>query len=450
MESKRLSKLPEKVIIPLKQHKGTPCVPLVKKGDKVIIGQKIGDCKDDNDSSVHSSVCGEVQSIEMAPHPDGNKVLSVIIKTNDSTETVQFSPKKNPSQQELIEIIKNSGIVEHYGVPTQSVLKPAGKKIDIVLINATSSEWVGGKFSTPEEYGMQMIDALKLLMKAAGASKGAIVLRFDDAESISAFERVKFEGKQLQVSPLIGNRKIGYYFKDQNSDIVVVSQKRIYGKSILNFFTYNVTGRKVPPGCVPADVGVAICSVKSAKAVYDAVNEGKPYYETVISLEGLANCPSQVLVRIGTPFKDVIEACGGYPAESGKLIANGMRTGVAQYTDEVPVTKTTTRISFQKPEDVQRDEAIACTHCAMCVDACPVELIPSRLAVLADQGRFDECRKMHIDNCIECGECAVICPSKIHILQLIRYAKNAIEKAYEDLPQKESSNLKLGCACGGE
>ncbi|AGB48681.1 putative NADH:ubiquinone oxidoreductase, subunit RnfC [Methanomethylovorans hollandica DSM 15978] len=450
MESKRLSKLPEKVIIPLKQHKGMPCIPMVKKGDSVVIGQKIGDCKDNNDSSVHSSVCGEVLSIEMAPNPDGNKALSVIIKTIESDETVEFSPTKNPSQNDLIELIKNSGIVEHYGLPTQSVLNPDGKKINTVLINSTSSEWIGGKFSTPEEYGTQMLEALKLLMKAAGAAKGAIVLRSDDAESIAAFSGIRFEGKQLEVAPLIGSRKIGYYFKDQGSDIVVVSQKRIYGKRILNFFTYNVTGKKVPVGCTPADVGVAICGVKSAKALYDAVYQGKPYYETVISLGGLAHCPPQVLVRIGTPFKDVIEACGGYPSESGKLIANGMRTGVAQYTDEVPVTKTTTRISFLKPEDILRDEAIACTHCAACVDVCPVELIPSKLAVLADQGRFDECRKIHIENCIECGKCAVVCPSKIHILQLIRFAKDAIEMAYEDIPAKESSNLQLNCTCGGE
>lgn len=111
-----------------------PCIPMVKKGDSVVIGQKIGDCKDNNDSSVHSSVCGEVLSIEMAPNPDGNKALSVIIKTIESDETVEFSPTKNPSQNDLIELIKNSGIVEHYGLPTQSVLNPDGKKINTVLI----------------------------------------------------------------------------------------------------------------------------------------------------------------------------------------------------------------------------------------------------------------------------------------------------------------------------
>ena len=211
MESKRLSKLTESNNSP---NSTRVCIPMVKKGDPVIIGQKIGDSKDNNGSSVHSSVCGEVLSIEMAPHPDGNKVLSVIIKTIESDQTVEFIPTKDPSANDLIELIRSSGIVEHYGVPTQCVLRPDCKTINTVLINATSSEWFGGKFSTPEEYGTQMLEALKLLMKAAGASKGAIVLRSDDAESIAAFSGLRFEGKQLEVAPLIGSRRIGYYFKE--------------------------------------------------------------------------------------------------------------------------------------------------------------------------------------------------------------------------------------------
>lgn len=450
MEIKRLTKIPEKVIIPLKQHRGITCNPLVNVGDSVIIGQKIGECEDFMGSSVHSSVCGEVIGIEMAPNSDGNKVLSVIIETIDSNETVKFSPIKNPSKDQLLNLIRESGIVEHYGVPTHQVLNPTDKKVDTVIINATSSEWIGGTFDTPQDYSIELVDSLQLLMRAAGAPYGAIVIRSDDEESISSFEGVKYKDNYLKVFPLIGSRKLDYYYKDQNSDIIIVSQKRIYGKSILRHLTYNVTGRKVPVNGLTQDVGVAICGVKTAKALYDAVNYGKPNYETVITLEGFPSCNYPVLVKIGTPFKDIIEACGGYPKPSGKLIANGMRTGVAQYTDEVPVTKTTIRISYQNPEDISKEEQNVCIQCAFCVDVCPVELLPYKLAALADQGRFDECRQLYIGNCIECGKCAVICPSKIHILQLIKYVKDALELAYEDNPSKQSSNLKVGCECGGE
>jgi len=448
VESKRLKKIPEKVTIPLKQHQGTICEALVKKGDQVLIGQKIGKSTSYYSSDVHSSVCGEVLAIEEAPHPNGNKVMSVIIEPTDSMETVDFVSSENASQEELITLIQEAGIVEHYGAPTHAVLKPEGKSIDTVLINSTSSEWIGGKYKTPKEYADQMIDALELLMKAAGASKGAIIVRKDDKESIEAFEGVEVNGKALKVAPLVGKRRLGHYFRDQDSNIVVASQERIYGKKILNFFTYNVTGRKVKIGDDPTDVGVAVCGVKSAKALYDAVHEGRPYYETVITIEGTIDCPEYMLVRIGTPFKDIIESCN-FEGEIGKIVANGVITGVAQYTDEVPVTKGTTRISLLTEDEVIRDEAIACIHCARCVDACPVSLIPSRLTVMADQGRFDEARQMHIENCIECGRCAVVCPSKIPTLQLIRYAKDAIENAYEDAAPKQSSNLTVGC-CGGE
>lgn len=448
MEDKRLKGIPEKVVIPLRQHNGPLCKPLVQKGDKVLIGQKIGGSVSYQSSDVHSSVCGEVLSIEDAPNPDGNKILSVIIQATDSGEKVAFAPRKNPAQKDLVKIIQEAGIVEPYGAPTHTVLKPEKKKVDLVLINATASEWIGGKYASSKEYAAQMIDALKLLMKTAGATKGAIIIRKDDKASIDAFEGTKVDGKTLRVAPLLGTRRVGYYFKDQNSNIVVASQKRIYGKRILDYFTYNVTGRKVPVGCSPADVGVAICGVKSAKAVYDAVNEGTPCYETVITVEGASGGPQFMLVKIGTLFKDIIKECN-FSGEPGKIIANGVLTGVAQYTDEAPVTKGTTRITLQTKEEVVRDTPLPCTHCAMCVDVCPVPLIPSRLHVLADQGRFDECRKMNIQYCIECGRCAFVCPSKIPILQLLRFAKSAIEQAYGDAAQKESSNLKLGC-CGGE
>jgi electron transport complex protein RnfC len=123
---------------------------------------------------------------------------------------------------------------------------------------------------------------------------------------------------------------------------------------------------------------------------------------------------------------------------------------VAQYEEEVPVTKMTTSIIVQGKDEVLKDISKECIHCARCVDVCPVDLIPNRIAALANQGRFDECKQMHVENCIECGRCSSVCPSKIHIMQLLQYSKEAIAKAYEDMFEKESSNLKLGCACGSE
>ncbi len=449
MEIKTLDILPEKMVIPLKQHHGAVCEPLVKKGERVLIGQKIGDSREYFASAVHSSVCGEVIAVENFPHPGGNKVLSVVIKPEESDECVDLKPFKDLSSEELADMIKDSGIVEHHGAPTHTVLRPVGKQIDTVLINSTSSEWIGGKYKTPEEYAYQMIDALKLLMETAGASKGAIVLRTDDKDSIEAFEGIEVDNRKLLVAPLIGGRKIDYYFKEQESDIVVVSQKRIYGKNILNFFTYNVTGKRVGPGCNPTDVGVAVCGVKSAKALYDAAHEGKPYLDTVISLEGFSKDMDHIKVKIGTLFKDIIEGYG-YSGEIGKIITNGVRTGVAQYTDQVPVTKGTTRITLQKPEEVMKEEFIDCIHCARCVDVCPVEVLPSRLAIMADMGKFDECRKLHIENCIECGDCSAVCPSKIHILQLIRYAKNSIGLAYGGISLGSSEKSNGSSTSGGE
>jgi electron transport complex protein RnfC len=190
--------------------------------------------------------------------------------------------------------------------------------------------------------------------------------------------------------------------------------------------------------------------VKSTKAIHDLVNTGMPYIETVVTVSGQVNNPQHLLVKIGTTFRDVIEACGGYSGEPAKLISNGVITGVAQYEEEVPVTKMTTSIIVQGKDEVLKDISKECIHCARCVDVCPVDLIPNRIAALANQGRFDECKQMHVENCIECGRCSSVCPSKIHIMQLLQYSKEAIAKAYEDMFEKESSNLKLGCACGSE
>jgi electron transport complex protein RnfC len=225
-------------------------------------------------------------------------------------------------------------------------------------------------------------------------------------------------------------------------EVVQVSTE--YTPGMENLLVYDVTGFTAQFGGNPEDVGVGVCGVNAAYEVYDAVKSGRPSMRVPVSVVGAVGGPQSILVPIGMKFKDVIEACGGYKGEAGKLIMNGMTIGIAQYTDEAPVVKQTAGILVQTPSEVLRIDPVECTLCARCVDVCPVELLPTRLAIMADQGKFEECRMMHIMNCVECGKCVVVCPSKIPILQLIRYAKLAIEKVYADFEEKESTNVEVG------
>jgi len=418
-----LKKLPEEVVIPLVQHKGPTCNCLVSKGDTVLAGQKIGEPTVYAAAPVHASVSGTVSSIEKRPHPFGTKTTSVVITVDEMQQSIGFDPSSaSASQAKLRQVIKDAGIVEIYGRPTYNVIE----KIDTIILNATyESSLIAGCVGI-STYPNEEYEGLKFLMKAAGANKAFIAVNKNNKEALNALSNLRLE-----------------------ATIQVVQMDTEYTPGMENLLVYDVTGFTAQIGGKPEDAGVGVCGVNAAYEVYDAVTSGKPSMHVPISVTGAVGSPQSILVPIGMKFKDVIEACGGYKGESGKLIMNGMTVGLAQYTDEVPVVKQTAGILVQTGSEVLRVESIECTLCARCVDVCPVELIPSRLAIMADQGKFEEARMMHIMNCVECGKCAVGCPSKIPILQLIRYAKLAIEKAYADFEEKESPNIKLGCEPGG-
>lgn len=415
----KLEKLPEKAIIPLRQHDGIGCAPLVKKGDEVIVGQKIGECEGSELAYIHSPFCGTVASIEMMPNPGGKRILSVVLTPAECVQSVEFVPEKNAPPSRLIEIIKEAGVVEYYEKPTYLALKP-GKRIDTLVMNATFPLITHAYLDSLDK----VLGGFRLMLEAGGIDRGVIIVRADDKESLAAFKNITFEGKPLTVAPLIGKRHADYYFEDTGEEIIVLAGGKItYTPTMMNLLSADVMGRKIPLGREPADAHVVVCGVKSAKAVYDAVYEGKPYLENAVTVTGAVNNPRTVFVRFGTPIKDVIEACGGYKGEPGKLVVNGSMGGVAVYTDAAPVVKNTTGIVVQAKDEVVRDEAIACIHCARCVDACPMNLLPTRIASYSDLGRYEECEQLYAMNCIECGACAVVCPSKRHLLQLIRYSK---------------------------
>ncbi|MGP8319194.1 MAG: RnfABCDGE type electron transport complex subunit C [Methanosarcinaceae archaeon] len=418
-----LTKLPEDVVIPLRQHKGAPCKPLVSVGDTVLAGQQIGEAVGPGSAPVHASVSGTVAAIDDLPHPSGNKVLSIVITVDEQQYSVGFNPMENPDQSDIKQIIKDAGVVEIYGTPTCEVIE----NIDTIILNVTyESSMIAGCVGI-NLYSQQIYEGLKFLMKASGAKRAIIAVNKNNKEAFRILSGLNLK-----------------------SNIHVVPLKISYTLNMENLLVFDILGARNQMGGTPQDVKVAVCGVNPAYEVYDAVVNGRPSMLMPVSVYGPVGSPQSILVPIGTRFKDIFEECGGCIGEPGKIIVNGLYTGIAQYTDEVPVVKQTAGILIQSPSEIRSIQPVPCIHCARCVDVCPVDILPTRVAILADKGKFDECRMMHVMNCVECGLCTVECPSKIPLLQLIKYAKVAIEKAYADVAEKESSNLTLGCeSCEG-
>ncbi|MCD5409249.1 MAG: SLBB domain-containing protein, partial [Methanocellales archaeon] len=207
-----------------------------------------------------------------------------------------------------------------------------------------------------------------------------------------------------------------------DSNIGIVSLKTTYVQGMEGLFAKAVIRNEPSHGQEISNASAMTATIGTAKAVYDAVCTGKPMIETVVTVWG-AKKSQNILAKIGTPLKDVVEHCGGYNGEPKKIIINGPMTGVAQYADEVPIVKGTYGIFIQYEGDVSTVEPQPCINCAKCVDVCPVNLLPNMLVAFANNDRFDMCEKYNVSACVECGKCAYVCPSKIPIVQLIKYIK---------------------------
>ena len=420
VEEKEVKK---QVIIPLLQHIGTVCEPIVDKKTDVLIGQKIGEGNDEFSVPVHSSTAGHVVAIEERPHPICGSVPSIVIESNETDNTIEFETSKNPSKEHIISALKDSGVVELNGYSLYNMLT-SEKLIDTVLINLSFSGDVSSNCAS--ENIASIIEGMNLLIKASGAQQGAFIIRNNNRQLISAIESGLFE----------------------EADIEIFTVDQDYSPSMANLLTYEITGMQIPNTCTPLDAGVLLSSAGSALAVRKAVLEGIPQITVNVTVTGAVHNPGIKNVRIGTPIKEVIDSCGGYSGEPGKIIMNGIFSGTALSTDEVPVIKSTSHIIVQSSDEVLHDRPGPCIQCARCVDVCPVNILPGRIASFADMGMHDECLKLHVNSCVECGLCVYVCPSSRHILQLIRYSKTILQELlkYED-ESKSSGCLSCETPC---
>ena len=400
---------PKEVVIPLSMHAGAPANPTVQVGDTVKVGQVIGEPAAFISGFVHSSVSGTVTAIENRPHATRGECLSVIIRSdgkNTLHESVQ--PREDADSltpDEIVEIIKNAGIVGMGGAgfPTAVKLKPA-KPVDTILLNGCECEpLLTADHRVLLEYADDVIFGLRMIIKAVGAKKGVIVIEDNKPDAIA----------------LMQEKTAGC------SNMEVVAAKTKYPQGAEKMLIKRVTGRQVPRGGLPADVGCVVSNISTTKAIADAIQKGMPLIERVVTVTGerLKN-PGNYIVKIGTNTKDLIDYCGGITGQGEVTVkAGGPMMGFVLTDTNVPIMKGSNGIIA-----VDTDHAAEqpCIKCGRCVDVCPMELSPLYFAKYADQENWQGMKDMHVMDCIECRSCEYICSSKIPLVAKIKAGKTAV------------------------
>lgn len=409
--SKRVERavLPKTVTIPLQQHAGAPCAALVKKGDVVQEGQKIGDVQAFVSAPVHASINGKVKDIELAQHPGGMRVLSVIIEGDGTTKEWGPAEGVNPdsmSVDALREAIREAGIVGMGGAAFPTSVKlapPKGKSIDTIVLNGCECEpYLTADHRIMVEEPEKVIWGLKTLMKITGAQAGVIGIEENKPDAIDALRKAA---------------------GGANIKIAVLETK--YPQGAEKMLVKAALGRKIPPGKLPLDVGVVVNNVGTAAAIFEAIHYKKPLIERIVTISGNGiREPRNLKVRIGTSFEEVISQCGGISANGEVEVLNGgPMMGIAQTTLNVPVIKGTSGITVLSAGTIKPVKYDPCIKCASCVEACPMGLMPYRLGDYGRESRVPEFKDWGGVSCIECGCCSFVCPAKRPLLQWIRVGK---------------------------
>lgn len=407
--------LPKQVIIPLGQHIGAPAQALVKKGDLVKVGTLLAKAGGFVSANIHSSVSGKVNKIDNVLDASGYKKPAIYIdvegdeweegidRSEDLVKECSLSPK------EIIDKIAQAGIVGLGGAtfPTQvKLMPPPGSKPEIVIINAVECEpYLTSDHSLMMEKGEQILVGVSILMKAVNVSKAVIGIENNKPDAIAHLSKLAAGYKGIEVMPL----KVRY---PQGGEKQLIDA---------------VIKRQVKSGALPISTGAIVQNVGTAYAIYEAVQKNKPLFERVVTVTGKAVAkPSNLLVRIGTPIANLIEAAGGLPGNTGKIIGGGPMMGKALISADVPVTKGSSGVLLLTREESVRKPMSNCIRCAKCVNACPMGLVPSLLMNATEFKNWELAEKNHIADCIECGSCSYTCPANRPLLDNIRFGKGKV------------------------
>ncbi len=414
-EDKSIVKMatPAEVIIPLHQHSGAPCEPLVEVGDRVTVGQKIGESDAYVSAPVHASVTGTVSAIEPRLTHEGREVESVVITTEGDQQEFEPAEVRDPasmSPEELKEAIKEAGLTGMGGAAFPTFVNiNTDQPVDSLILNGAECEpYLTCDHRIMVERADDLIAGGELLMRCIGASKCYIGIEINKPDAIEVLSKKTEDRDDFEIVPLDTKYPQGYK----------------------SYLIKAITGRDVPRGARSAALGCIVRNVGTTIAAYDAVVYGKPLIERVITVSG-PDVPGagNYLVRIGTTASHILAECGVEDFEGGKVIFGGPMTGLAQPHGDIPVIKATTGVLFFPPDMVREDMPYTdCVRCGLCVQHCPNWLYPNQLSILAEHQVLDNIEdEWDIWDCIECGICAYVCPADRPIVHFIKRAKAIVD-----------------------
>jgi electron transport complex protein RnfC len=408
--------LPPQVVIPMSQHIGAPCTPLVAVGDEVKLGQKIGDSPKPVSAPIHASVSGKVIAIEPRLNSMGNMVTSVVIQ-NDGKDTPADTMVPAPAEdlensEKIAALIREAGIVGMGGAtfPTAFKITSGWGKVDTVIINGAECEpYITSDHRTMLEHPVELLKGIQLIMKACKVSHCYFAI---EKNKQFAIDLLNFKGAAAM-------------------GIQTVALPCRYPQGAEKTLVHTITGREVPPGGLPAAVGCAVFNTFTSYSVYRAAYEGWPAIERVVTVTGSAIAePKNVKVRVGTPMNWVFEQTGGFAKTPWKIIMGGPMMGLAQYDLNVPCGKgTAALVCFAADEDKTVGEPV-CIRCGQCIQACPMKLQPIYMYMYEEKGDIEMMKKLNLTDCVECGACTYICPGRLHLTHAFKTGKAKIQ-AYD-------------------
>lgn len=410
---------PERVILPMQQHLGAPCVPTVKKGDTVFVGTVVGDSDAYVSAPVHASVSGTVEELTTVMLTGGQMTQAVVIRSDGKMEKdpAIYPPAAITTKEELAAAARSAGLVGLGGAGFPAHVKlnvPEGKQIDTLIVNVAECEpYVTSDHREALENGKNVLEGIYKVKEILEVQRVLIAVEDNKPDVIQRLSEIANDPQ-----------------RDPLDQVRVLPLKSRYPQGAEKVLVQACTGRKVPEGKLPADVGCLVMNIGSISFLASYMRTGMPLTLKRVTLDGSAIAhPQNVIVPVGTPIKDVVAFCGGYKAEPKKLIMGGPMMGVAITSDELPILKQNNAILAFDDREAALRQPTACIRCGRCVAACPMQLMPTKLEQAAERKDVEALQSLHVMTCMECGCCSFSCPAGRRLVQAIRLGKSYVRKA---------------------